>query len=337
MKIFFPTKGIFDGCMYYRLDPYVKVCQETKIDYSTGTIKDLVQLFEMGAFDAKQFDLFIMHSPMSLDEFRVFEAIKNAGVPILLDYDDLIWNMPMHWANQSMHYPAVYKASLECLINADYITVSTHRLKAEIQSFNPSAPIQLIENALHPQLIERAKWNKISNKARLLWRGNHSKLGDLYQIRQAIKPYENVEWRFFGAKPYWLHKHYGGSFDSLQFYTSVPMEKYLSELCRMEHNFGLIALDDHPCNHCKSNVAWLENIVAGAVTVAPSGFDELFRLGVIQYSSSDALMEFIQSNRILFDMSEMFELSKQEALQRYNLEQKNKVRLSIIESVMAKH
>lgn len=334
MKIFFPTKGIFDGCMYYRIDPYVQVCQQLGFQTISAIIRDLTELIKIGKFDPSQFDLFIMHSPMSLDEYNVFAYIKNAGKPILLDYDDLIWNMPPHWANQTMYYPAVYNASVACLMNADYITVSTNRLKSEIENmFNPPAFIQVIENGVHPSLVEKATWNKPDGKTKVLWRGNDSKLGDLYLIKDVIKPYDGIDWMWFGVKPWFLLKQYGGQFDWLTVFTSVPFERYISELCNRGHGYGLAPLMDHLCNQCKSNVAWLENVVAGAVTIVPQGLAPYDDVPALEYDDSDEL-ECLLSNLHEDDAVGVFELAKLRVLEYYDVTVINKQRVRALEQAV---
>lgn len=329
MKIFIATKGIYDGCTAYRLDPYAQLGYEVRSE----VIKKIVQQIKGKSF-VVDFDLAVMHSPMSIDEAFVFYHLKDSGVPVLLDYDDLIWNMPIHWVNQSMSYPAVRQHSINCLLNADYITVSTQHLADKVQKmFNINANIQVIENAVHPALIEAAAYNKPSDKVRVLWRGNDSKLGDLYQIKGMIKEHQQGEWIWMGSKPWFLHNHYGGSLSALNILTAVPFENYYRELIKASYNYGLIVLDKHICNDCKSNAAWMENTLAGAVSIVPNDSLVYAGLPALQYSRAadgDMMADVVLVHQHKGYGNYVWQQSKQLMIEQYNIEQKNKERCEAV-------
>ncbi len=89
--------------------------------------------------------------------FRKLHALcLSAGVPYVIDLDDLIWELPEF--SISSRIPAKYLLEFpEALIaGAAAITASTHELKAEVERRYPGKPVFLVENCMPGWIAPRS-------------------------------------------------------------------------------------------------------------------------------------------------------------------------------------
>lgn len=279
-------------------------------------------------------DLIFMHSPASKEELEICKLCKFMGIPLWLDYDDNIFEIPPH--NPAF---AFYKKEEvnEFPKYADKISVSTPTLAAE---FRPFGIISVIENAIPASVFDfcvKIESQYPGDKTTLAWRGSCTHDYDVMSNLSKFKAIHNSlateldthsDIYLFGDPPSALvgdifKSNSGWADGQLYVKKTTTMMDYLQKFSRSRAAILYVPLDDNSFNRCKSNVSWLEASICGAATSVELVDGPFSNLPVIRGCSNKAeRQEVVKSSRELVKKS-------------YILEDKNDLRIELMNSLVS--
>lgn len=274
---------------YYRASPLLTMSRTYKCRV------DFIPSREIRETALMEYDILFSHRPVTPSEIRSLALAKSHGLKIVLDYDDLIWSIPV--SNPAiLHFTedAAF-ATQEAMRLADLVTCSTPALQAAIKR-DWGRDAQVIPNAWDERQRIAKAWNapKEGKPISIAWRGSDTHAGDLYQARNAFFESNNVKWIFFGMLPWFILKQYGGNLDSFTFQGPTPgFTEYLRTFEKMWPAYVVFPLEDVEFNKCKSNIAWQEATAIGATVIAPAYMPEFANIPCIQYQSHDELNQWL--------------------------------------------
>lgn len=259
-----------NGCSWYRAYGPLRHLRRTLMpDLTMSNLNDVQPSW--AAFlnvDA----LFIQrgHTPPALSWAQ--EALS-ANVPIWLDFDDPVWDIPPHHPMfQDFHES---RAACERILRlADVITVSTPRLAEDLKT-RTAAKVVIIPNAVD-ETFRPANPSKIRNRALLAWRGGGFHNEDV-EIAKPLLADPAVKVQYFGVPPSWHNVDKG---DVVMPWMSTPL--YLDCLSKSPASTLVVPLRDYSFNRAKSNCSWLEATWAGLATVHGTEVDNTSQLPEFQ-------------------------------------------------------
>jgi len=302
MKIAVLAKSQNNAVWFYRVLPWLYMGRQF-VDIDAR----VVHHGNMQAFEAMipGFDVLVIHSPNTDQDLRAMHLAKAYNVRIVVDYDDLIFQVPnVNPAHQHHGKPEIMENALNCYKLADQITVSTDALADYIeQTFNKRP--EVVNNAHNDFIFPSfpAKMNEPQNGVNIvLWRGSSTHQGDMMAYRDAFQEFDNIEYHFWGMAPdLFVGKQYGGHLESWHYKpTEQGIPRYFQNLSLLKPNYLVVPLEDTVFNRCKSKIAWLEATRAGAVCLA-SALPEFNKRGVFKFLGSEFLrrtFDEIDSNEI---------------------------------------
>lgn len=228
-----------------------------------------------------QMDAIFFHRPCRKDDLIILEIAKQYKIPTWADYDDWLFELPI--SNPAhMHYsqPEIQKIIYQCIQSVDLVSVTTEPLYEKIKAINPNTV--KIPNAYRSDLFKNEKKDDSPRNPVFTWRGTNTHDADLLSVSEAFEKLPakvhfmgNPAWQVYTKmSDYQLHRPQ----DNLVF---------LKNLSDLKPKVMLVPLQDNFFNRCKSNIAWMEAVHAGAVTVAPA-FPEWQQSGVIHYEAGNA-------------------------------------------------
>lgn len=232
------------------------------------------------------------------------------GLPIWMDWDDDYLSIhPSNPHYRQFAYEGAAEAMGQLVKLADVVTVSTEELKARIEdleNFNGQTEssretarakledkVRVVPNACMWGLrdaVEGVPASGPTRQRRVSWRGGHSHELDIGSVLKPmaelsmLPQFSKWEWCFLGDMPW-------------QVTQVMPKERlragfgaepwlYMEALARLDPWVHIVPLAENRFNKCKSNLAWLEASVAGAIVVAPD-WPEWRRPGVMLYEGME--------------------------------------------------
>lgn len=232
---------------------------------------------------------------------QIMQSCLDQKIPVWYDLDDNLFEVPReNPAYGNYMRKAVREGVLDFLASADLVTVSTKELANVVVKAGGNAPL-VIPNALDEKTFH--VWDEapeVSPRKVITWRGGASHLGDLHHFAKEFwQFFENTkDWNvhFMGLDPWWVANGYAwnpkafGDRVSSEPYT-LDYNQYLWTM-RMDARpkLHVVPLVDNSFNRCKSNIAALEAIFAGAVPIVPADFEEFQIPGAMGYSHKDGDM-----------------------------------------------
>lgn len=284
MKIAVLAKSQNNAVWFYRVLPWLYMGRQF-VDIDAR----VVHHGNMQAFEAMipSFDVLVIHSPNTDQDLRAIHLAKAYNVRIVVDYDDLIFQVPnVNPAHQHHGKPEIMENALNCYKLADQVTVSTDALADYIeQTFNKRP--EVVNNAHNDFIFPSfpAKMNEPQNGVNIvLWRGSSTHQGDMMAYRDAFQEFDNIEYHFWGMAPdLFVGKQYGGHLESWLYKpTEQGIPRYFQNLSLLKPNFLVVPLENTVFNRCKSGIAWFEATRAGAVCLA-SCLPEFDKKGVVSF------------------------------------------------------
>jgi hypothetical protein len=196
------------------------------------------------------------------------EALS-ANVPVWLDYDDPVWDIPPHHPMfQDFHGSRKECAAILRLANV--ITVSTPALAEDLKT-RTAAKIVVVPNAVD-ETFRPAAPSKPKDRHLLAWRGGLFHREDV-EIARPLLEHPDIQVQYFGVPPPWHNIEKG---DVVWPWMSTPL--YLDSLAKSPAAALIVPLVDCPFNRAKSNCSWLEATWAGLATVHGTEVDNETRL-----------------------------------------------------------
>lgn len=283
--------------------------------------------------DIARNDVVYMQRPVSIHHLISAERTKSVGIPLWVDYDDDLLNIPEH--NDYSVYAKANKENIIAILKlADVITVSTEALKVALGHENKTI---VIPNAYSDDFFEYAKKFQTKRNNFIAWRGSATHKYDLAEVKSAIlRFYDNKEFKFLfmGYNPEFITLN----FDKDSFVFSKP--KMIFEYLKTFHRFAplitIVPLEDDLFNRAKSNIAYIEATHAGSLTIARN-LPEFNKPGIVTYDTPDQLydlLEFYTKNPR--DILSKIEESRNYIKENLLLSKINKKRLSMLKTLTGK-
>lgn len=315
-----------DATSFYRvLSPLGDLRKKMEVDFSFSTD------YFWGAFRIN--DIFFSQRPQTLEHLYALKQAKRCGIPTWVDYDDDVLNVPLC---NHVHY--VYEEDKEnikeSLKIADFVTVSTNKLKTKFSAYTKNEPI-VIPNALDLELVGRPKLKNRSN--RILWRGSKSHEKDvmlyLSEIVSLINATPNHEWYFLGDVT-WMWKIRERVGKNAFFLPNKDILDYFDTITDLAPIVTIVPLENNEFNRCKSNINWIEATYAGSLTIAPQ-WEEWNKPGVIHYDSNESFYnQIISVLNWTKDYSVNYKESNQYIVENLLLTDVNKARVDLIHKLL---
>lgn len=281
-------------------------------------------------------DLVFMQRPYTDDHVGRMEIAKDLGVPVWIDYDDMLWEVPTDNPTYFNYNSQGKLRNLGFLLkNADHVSVSTEFLAKSVRKVNPN--VTVIPNALntHFKLFKERSAPAKRNKA-ISWRGSRTHHRDVFSFCQTImdrsQHQKDWNWHFIGDN-LWLVTD---NMNHKSTFVHEPMDwdAYHKFLCKLAPAAMIVPLSDSPFNRAKSNIAWLEAAFAGAVAIGPD-WEEWDHPGVLQYNGE---VQFGQRLDAVFrgevDVVKEAAAAWEYIQEHFTIERTNKLRLQIVESLI---
>lgn len=235
-----------------------------------------------------EIDYIFLHRPSRQEDVHLMQLAYRMNIPVWVDYDDWVFDLPS-WNPNKKHY-SYYLTQLNimhCISCADLITVSTEPLAEKFKKIDEiTYKVFTLPNAYRSDLFPYSStYLEKSKDSPIYWRGSNTHEGDILSILDGLKTIDNEKIHFFGD-PGWLslsqlkpesYIHHG-TFDILQ---------YNRMIYDLKPKAVIVPLHDNFFNRCKSNIAWMESIHAGALCIAPN-FPEWNLPGVISYEANNS-------------------------------------------------
>lgn len=228
-------------------------------------------------------DVAFFQRPSSIKEVDAIAMFKRMNVPVIIDYDDYLLGVPTDNQTSPLYNrPDTIAAVKRALDLADTVIVSTGELKRQFERLIDGKKIRVIRNALDERQFATSMPGMMKSVA---WRGGMTHERELRDFSEAIIKGPEVPFKFFGFDPYFIttkddqkskqHIFAGAYMNPLDFCDALQRES---------PQMAIVPLRDSVFNRCKSNIAALEMIWAGAIPLVPS-WEEWKIEGVISYNS----------------------------------------------------
>lgn len=273
-----------DAISYYRgLGPLMSMARDQNI-----MVHNLTQ-FNWASL--RQLSCLFMQRPYTKNHVDIFTECKYNNVPVWLDYDDLLTNMPTANPNWITYEKNDIKKNLEYLItNADVITVSTPYLGQQLLKWNKN--VVVLPNGIDIDAFPYRTADCGERAKAFYWRGSHTHHKDVWTYADEIvaAAEEFKDWKFhFMADNLWFltdrMRH-----EQTYIVDALPIERYFAHLWRVAASCCIVPLHDHPFNRSKSNIAYLEAVFSGAMAIVPD-WEEWRHPGALLYNDNKSFLE----------------------------------------------
>ena len=233
--------------------------------------------------DLMKFDILFLHRPCRTDDLILIQLAKRLNIPVWIDFDDWLFELPSWNPSQGFYNnKGTQNFVAQCIGFSDVISVSTAELYNAIKQINPNTV--LIPNAYRSDLFTYRKENLEERLPVAYWRGTNTHDGDLCSVSDGFLGLKGIV-HFFGD-PTWmlLSRMKPGTF---QLMGNLDPFRLTRTLYDIRPKVCLFPIFDCFFNRCKSNIAYIEAIHAGAICIAPD-LPEWRREGVITYEPHNA-------------------------------------------------
>ncbi len=325
-RILVITPDPSNNISYYRANPLLEIsdihsCIDVTIDSSLWTIRDILE---------SKISIVILTCPVHNWHLELMHQCKSNGIVFWVDYDDLIYDIPV-WNRAWLEYctPAkkqVTELSVKKFIHgADIVTVSTLELKNKFQNIRND--ITVIENAFDDEFLPNSAPIGITKE--VLYRGGESHTMDLWEYHRPIinaMKYSDHELHFLGMNPIFINMELNGKWTP-----QLSKQNYWTFLENNTARILIVPLKDCDFNRSKSNIAWIEGTYAGCAVLAPN-WPEWQRPGIINYDNQvdfEGKLKGMMSGRI--DLKSRVEKSRSYIMENLTLKKINEKRWTIIQ------
>jgi len=210
-------------------------------------------------------DLFVIHREFCDRRIgpQILNAARELNKPVVFELDDLLINVPESNPNHK-YCKTITPDVLEMLRQADYVTVTTEPLRRYLEEAEPQArgKIHVLPNYINLDIWDGAKppAEKPSEPFVIGWFGTATHDEDLAIIKPAIvqlarKHAGRVVFKFWGYLPKDLEGIPGVQ---LVRGSQPDLRLHARDLVNCRIDLALAPLLDHPFNHAKSDLKWLE-------------------------------------------------------------------------------
>lgn len=284
-------------------------------------------------------DIFFCQRPSSVLELRLMEVAKNSGVPIWVDYDDDYLNIPVtnprHELYGNLHRVEVIK---RCIEFADVISVSTPAIMHSIieRLKIPAGRFEILPNAVDETLFDvEFPIDKVGDRDVIMWRGGDTHQSDIEPFLDVLVrlyyEFPDYKWVFVGHPSQKFLERIDSSRVTNHLWMTVMA--YFDRLFEIRPKVTLVPWEVNKFNAAKSNCAWLESTLAGAVTLFPNWSTEVAN-GMVTYTNPDDFYALTQSVLQTKDLTATLTEAQKAILKHYTLYSLVDRRMAIIERLV---
>lgn len=313
-----------DGTSLYRSIPYKRIDEVELVPINVNDKTTWETLYDI--------DVCFFQRPANQVEVRMIEACKRFNKPVIVDYDDFTLEIsnPTNPAVEHYEKDAIKATIIESLKLADVVTVSTKALKSAFLEYVPEANIKVVPNAIDDKMFHvKPGYHERSKTILMRGAGSHKFDWELYSggIKRILKEFPDYTLAVMGYHPEWLREIPA---NQIKYYNFSDIPTYFQTLMHLRPEVMIVPLVDDKFNRCKSNIAFYEGVVAGAVVLAPNlpEFD-----GAIRFESNDDLFDQFIAIAAIRDTPEYMEIHKDQINYVRNLSSVNEFRRDIIEQL----
>lgn len=242
-------------------------------------------------------DGIFMQRPFRSEHMHVMQMAQQVGCKVWVDYDDYLFGVPTDNPTCGQYGRKDITESVEkCLRSADVVTVSTEKLKELYLPYNSN--ILVAPNALDFRL-KVVRDREVDKRRKIIcWRGSSTHQRDLFTYARSIveasrdPKHADWQWHFIGYNPWFITDsmpHESTFLTGTDLTRPMGPIEYLNHFCMLRPSALIVPLADSQFNRCKSNIAWIEATLAGAVCIAPD-WPEWNKPGVLTYKNEAEFM-----------------------------------------------
>jgi len=219
-----------------------------------------------------------MNRPYAQGHHEVQKMAGTSGIPTIVDFDDLVWDITRGNPAHDFYDEAQFKAAEDCSKYAAICTTTTPHL-AQVLADKGAKEVVVIPNALPDWYT----WIEKPRTPTIVWRGGPTHTNDIYHVRRefraALDKHPDFHLHAFGMPPWALDL----PDDRYSAYEMMPLPNLHQALINLAPTVFVVPLVDNDFNKCKSNISWIEATMAGAVCIAPD-YPEFRKPGCIRYT-----------------------------------------------------
>lgn len=285
-------------------------------------------------------DIVVMQRPYSEQHLQLAKMVKDNNVKLWLDYDDDLFQVPSDNPAYDLYANEKTQMNIGTMIAmADVVTTSTPQLKVNLLKLNSN--IRVIPNAIDEQRIAHRRVASNSGHERnnvIMWRGSDTHVKDIstygHVIRELIEKTPKWVWVWIGHKPWYLLDgldEENGKKIVLQ--KAIDTIEYFKTIQKIKPSAIHVPLHESMFNLCKSNIAYLEGVFAGAIAVVPD-WAEWKLPGALCYNDDKGYQESLEN--IIngeIDISRTNRVAWEYVQDNFLLEKVNEKRKQVIESL----
>lgn len=298
------TSDMRSACCWYRgLGPFSEIHKylpEIQINVPSNANWASIKFNDICFFQRPMFE----HDDQnkSIRHLTMCKAIKRAGKKLILDYDDDMFNIPLHnrVMNQfQLRNPEEVKAEiietvLNCCNIADKIIVTNKALRNSfIHNGVVAEKLVIIPNAIDDYYIQPSISQKDSKN--IVWRGSDTHKKDLAEfeneIIQAAKQLPDYHFHFIGDMP---NLKIWNALEKKTYYEQMDISHYLHFIGNINADLCIVPLKDDEFNRAKSDVCIQEMAYNGIPSLFPAWLCSE-NTGILYNSKSDFLEKLISS------------------------------------------
>lgn len=254
---------------------------------------------QVGWMEIARANVAVLQRPFTDQHLGILRMVRQLGVPVVLDFDDLLWQLPEGHPSENHYGPNASRVASECIREAELTITSTPTLAREIHA-RGARRVEVVPNAF-PEYL---RWNVPQSARTVWWRGGSMHQTDIDGMEEEIIAVmqKHPDWGFFaaGCTLTKMRRALGARFK----HQGVrALQDYHNQMQAVSPAVMVGPLEDIPFNRCKSNIGWMEASLAGAVYVAPD-FDEYAVPGCVRYkpgefaATLDAAMSMTNAERL---------------------------------------
>jgi hypothetical protein len=220
---------------------------------------------------AKGSDLIYAVRPIAPQQMSYFDYCRKYNTPIITDWDDNLEQVPYFIRNltdlQYFDYASNMHTAFEL---SNHVIVSTQTLRDCFHKYIDK--ITVIRNAFDDYCYKLAE--KRNKTKTILWRGSYTHFRDLGlhkdELIRLIKGNEDYQFCFWTEQPTSWIRALPEEFTNVFIKPTTHPFEYWEQLQLMKPELMITPLEDNIFNRCKSDIAKLEAICVGALTISPS-------------------------------------------------------------------
>ena len=327
MKIRYFAENTHDAVSWYRvagplqklkyLDPSIEVEHTKDVDWHHLMDADIV----------------FISNPYQPSHAMAMYAAHELGIPVWVDYDDDVLNIPVdHPRYKAFSDFAIKETIWHCMEKAQVVTVPTPALAETVKNYTNH--VFVIENAFND-------YNQIlpahaNNTDIIAWRGGVTHWEDLDTLADEIKllgtRHPEWSWEFIGRRIDVKHIIKGMTNANVHDWTQndlMPLLTYFQKLKKIAPAVFIHPLIDNQFNRAKSNIAFIEGTLAGAMCLMPE-LPELLLTGAQLYQSGKDFTSTLEAAMKNDEYREkVFQLQREHILTCLKLSEINKKRVVV--------